>query len=240
MIFKETFKMGLKDIDKQNQIKNVTLLEFFENIGSYHSDLAGYGADYTKEHGRGWVLLDWKVQVLKRPKYGDELEIHTWAKTMNKATTYRDFEVYNQNKELCAIATSRWTMVNIKEGKIDKIDADIIKAYDPEDKNVFEEKEVTKLKAPKDFSNEIEYKVRRKDIDINGHMHNIYYLDLAYEVLPEEIYNGEQLNNIRVQYRKEIKLEETVKCRYTREEDKHIITIISEDDKNIHAIIELM
>ena len=117
---------------------------------------------------------------------------------------------------------------------------DIIKAYDPENKNVLEEKEVKKLKAPKDFSNEIEYKVRRKDIDINGHMHNIYYLDLAYEVLPEEIYNGEQLNNIRVQYRKEIKLEETVKCRYTREEDKHIITIISEDEKNIHAIIELM
>ena len=49
-----------------------------------------------------------------------------------------------------------------------------------------------------------------------------------------------ELNNIRVQYRKEIKLEETVKCRYTREEDKHIITIISEDEKNIHAIIELM
>ena len=43
-----------------------------------------------------------------------------------------------------------------------------------------------------------------------------------------------------MQYRKEIKLEETVKCRYTREEDKHIITIISEDEKNIHAIIELM
>ena len=70
-------------------------------------------------------------------------------------------------------------------------------------------------------------------------MHNIYYLDLAYEALPEDIYNGKQLNNIRVQYRKEIKLGETVKCRYTREEDKHIVTIISEDEKNIHAIIEL-
>ena len=239
MIFKESFKMGLKDIDKENKIKNVTLLEFFENIGSYHSDIAGYGADYTKKHGRGWVLLDWKMQVLKRPKYGDILEVNTWAKTMNKATTYRDFEAYNQNKELCVIATSRWTMVNIKEGKIDKVDSDIIKAYDPEDKDVFEEKEVKKLKAPSEFSNEIEYKVRRKDIDINGHVHNIYYLDLAYEALPDYVYNGKQLDNIRIQYRKEIKLGETVKCRYTNNGNKHIVTIVSEDGKNIHAIIEL-
>ena len=239
MIFKENFKMGLKDIDINNKIKNVTLLEFFENIGAYHSDLAGYGADYTKEHGKGWVLLDWKMQVLKRPKYGDVLEVHTWAKTMNRATTYRDFEVYNQNKELCVIATSRWTMVNIREGKIEKVDNNIIKAYDPEDKNVFQEKEVTKLRIPETFLNEIEYQVRRRDIDINGQMHNIYYLDLAYEVLPEEIYNGEQLDNVRIQYRKEIKLGETVICRYTNEDDKHIVTILSQDEKNIHAIIEL-
>ena len=239
MIFRETFKMGLKDIDKENKIKNVTLLEFLENIGSYHSDIAGYGADYTKEHGRGWVLLDWKMQVLKRPKYGDTLDVHTWAKTMNRATTYRDFEVYNQNKELCAIATSRWTMVNIKEGKIDKVDKDIIKAYDPEDKDVFGEKEVKKLKVPETFSSEIEYKVRRKDIDINGHMHNIYYLDLAYEALPEDVYNEKQLDNVRIQYRKEIKLGETVKCKYVNEDERHIVVIVSEDEKVIHAIIEL-
>ena len=239
MIFKETFKMGLKDIDKDNKIKNVTLLEFFENIGSYHSDIAGYGADYTKQYGRGWVLLDWKMQVLKRPKYGDTLDVHTWAKTMNRATTYRDFEVYNQNKELCVIATSRWTMVNIREGKIDKIDEDIIKAYAPENKDVFAEKEVKKLRLPESFTSEIEYKVRRKDIDINGHMHNIYYLDLAYEALPEEVYNGKQLDNIRIQYRKEIKLGEIVRCRYTNKGEKHIVTIVSQDEKVVHASIEL-
>ena len=137
------------------------------------------------------------------------------------------------------IATSRWTMVNIGEGKIEKVDNNIIKAYDPEDKNVFQEKEVTKLRIPETFLNEIKYQVRRRDIDINGHMHNIYYLDLAYEVLPEEIYNGEQLDNVRIQYRKEIKLGETVICRYTNEDDKHIVTILSQDEKNIHAIIEL-
>ena len=45
MIYKEKFKTGLKDIDKNNLIKNRAILEIFENIGSYHSDLVKFGAN---------------------------------------------------------------------------------------------------------------------------------------------------------------------------------------------------
>lgn len=38
MIYKETFKPGLKDIGKNNKIKNKAILEFLENIAAYHSD----------------------------------------------------------------------------------------------------------------------------------------------------------------------------------------------------------
>ncbi len=48
----------------------------------------------------------------------------------------------------------------------------------------------------------------RKDIDINKHMHNLYYLDLAYEALPDEIYNKRPFDYVRITYKKEIKLGE--------------------------------
>ena len=38
MIYTENFKMGLKDIGKDNKIKNRAILEFLENIGAYQSD----------------------------------------------------------------------------------------------------------------------------------------------------------------------------------------------------------
>ena len=239
MIFKEKFKMGLKDIDKNNLIKNRAILEFLENIGSYHSDLAGYGANYTDKTGIAWVLLGWKLQILKRPKYGQTLEIHTWAKEGSKVATYRDFEIYDEDKKLCAIATSKWTMVDIREGKISKITDDIINAYEVENRNVFSELDLGKISVPDKFEYETEYTVKRKDIDINGHMHNLYYLDLAYEALPEEIYNKRPFDKIRIQYKKEMKLGDSVKCKYTNLENKYIVTIYSEDEKLIHAIIEL-
>lgn len=239
MIFKEKFKMGLKDIDKNNLLKNRAILEYLENIGSYHSDVAGYGAEYTRKTGIAWVLLGWKLKVLKRPQYGQELEIHTWAKLGSKVATFRDFEIYDNNQNLCAIATSKWTMVDIRKGKITKIDDEVINAYKVESKNVFQKLELEKLKIPSNFDYKTEYTVKRKDIDINGHMHNLYYLDLAYEALPEEIYEKRPFDNVNIQYKKEIKLGEKVICKYAKVENKYNVTIFSEDEKNVHAIVEL-
>ena len=239
MIFKEKLKMRLKDIDKNNLLKNRAILEYLENIGSYHSDVAGYGAEYTGKTGIAWVLLGWKLKVLKRPQYGQELEIHTWAKLGSKVATFRDFEIYDNNQNLCAIATSKWTMVDIRKGKITKIDDEVINAYKVESKNVFQKLELEKLKIPSNFDYKTEYTVKRKDIDINGHMHNLYYLDLAYEALPEEIYKKRPFDNVNIQYKKEIKLGEKVICKYAKVENKYNVTIFSEDEKNVHAIVEL-
>ena len=75
---------------------------------------------------------------------------------------------------------------------------------------------------------------------MNKHMHNLYYLDLAYEALPEDVYENERpFNNVRIMYKKEIKLGDTVNCKYTYQNGMHIVVIKSGDDKNLHAIIEL-
>ena len=86
---------------------------------------------------------------------------------------------------------------------------------------------------------ETQYKVKRADIDVNNHMHNLNYVDLANEALPEEVYREKHFDNLRISYKKEIKLGETVKCKYAYENNKNIVAIKSEDDKILHAIIEM-
>ncbi len=241
MIYTENFKMGLKDIGKDNKIKNRAILEFLENIGAYQSDLVGYGAEFTNKTGLAWVLLDWKLKVLKRAVYGDILKIKTWGRAMNKASSYRDFEIYNQKGELCAIATSKWAMVDIKKGKIVKLSEEIIEKYEPEEKSVFENKILEKIEISKEDNTykTTKYKVNRKDIDLNGHMHNLYYLDLVYEALPEDIYINETFDNVRIHYKKEIKPKEILNCDYIFENEKHKVCIYNEDRTILHAIGEV-
>ena len=70
-------------------------------------------------------------------------------------------------------------------------------------------------------------------------MHNLYYLDLAYEVLPEEVYKQRPFNEVEIMYKREIKLGDTVIGKYSYENDKHIVVIQSQDEKTLHAILEL-
>ena len=47
-----------------------------------------------------------------------------------------------------------------------------------------------KLKVSNEFMANKKYQAIRKDMDTNAHMHNLYYLDLAYEALPKEVYEN--------------------------------------------------
>lgn len=240
MIYKEKFKIGLKDVWKNSQVSNIAILEYLEDIAAYHSDSVGYGVNTTKDTNLNWLLLNWKVKVIKRPLYGQVLEIHTWSRKIVKCYAYRDFQVYDDKGNLCIIASSKWLLVDSKEGKITKVEPEMAEKYESEiGKCVFESDEIDKLNKPKSFSREILYKVQRKDIDVIGHMHNLYYLDLAYEALPDEVYKKRPFDNIRIMYKKEIKLGETVKCKYSQCENRNVVAIESEDEKILHSIIEV-
>ena len=239
MILKEEFKIELEDIGKENLFTNKALLRYLENIGADHSSEAGYGILDMNRTRLSWILLDWKVKIIKRVKYSKKLTVNTWSRGSKRVYSYRDFEIFDDENNKIAIATSKWALINIDTGKLEKIDKSITEKYYPEDMSVFEEKELDKLKEPKEYISSIHYKVNRADIDVNKHMHNLNYLDLAYEALPQEIYDDYEFNNIRITYKKEIKLNETVECKYSKIDNKHIIAIFSEDNSKLHAIVEL-
>lgn len=240
MIYKEKFKIGLKDVWKGKEVNNKAILEYLEDIAAYHSDRVGYGVNTSDITHLTWLLLDWKVKVIKRPKYGQTLDIHTWSRYIIKCYAYRDFEIYDEAHNLCVIASSKWLLINNQTRKITKIEPEVANRYESEpEKSVFEEKEIEKIKLPTNYKSSIIYQIKRKDIDVIGHMHNLYYLDLAYEALPEEVYDQRPFDEVRIMYKKEIKLGDSVICKYSYENDKHIVGIQSEDEKILHAVIEL-
>ena len=242
MIYTESVKIPLKDINEDLTITDRGILELFENVSSHHSDMVGYGVVGRESNGFTWILADWNVKVIKRPKYGDELWVNTWARyingTLKKAYTYRDFEILDENGEACVIATSKWVIINTETRRIVHIDDNIMSAYEMEKKCVFEEQELEKLKEPSEFEYESEYVVKRSDVDFVDHVHNLYYIDLAYNAMPQNVYNLRPFNEFRISYKKEIKLGDKIKCKYAYDNEKHIVCLYDEQDK-LHSIVML-
>lgn len=238
--FEYSFRIGMRDIGKNNEITNKAILGFFEDIGGLHSDVVGYGLKNIYETKLSWVLLHWKLTVLKRAKYSDEVLVRTWSrKEFSKFYCYRDFEMYDKNSmELLAYGTSKWTLIHFEKG-ITRITEELVEKYHPENKKVYEEENLDKLKEPSSYLQEFNYQILRSNIDVNQHMHNLYYLDLAYETLPESIYQSANFSHVEIMYKRECKLGDHIKCLYSFENGQHLITIKSEDEKQLHAIIQL-
>lgn len=239
MKFEREYYVGIKDIDIDGKLSNYGMLSILEEIASTHSDTVGFGVNDIETKKKVWLLMDWKLQVLERPKYGTTIKAKTWARPIRKRpfSTYRDFEVFDGDKKV-AIATSKWILFDLETNKISKITDDILDLYKPENEKVFEE-EIEKIKEPQELNQYIDYEVKRADIDVNKHMHNLNYLKLAYEALPEEVYYSKEKNNVRIMYKHQILLGDKVKCYYNKQENKDIITIKSQDDSVLHAIVEL-
>ena len=232
--------VNISKVNSKGLITNKGMLELLENTACLHSDKTGYGIlDIPKTH-LSWVQLNWNVKVLRRLVYGEHVTIRTWARTSTKVSTLRDFEVLDKDNNVVCIATTRWTLTNIDTLSITKITDDIIEKYEPVDKTLFPDFVFKKLSEPSTHTNEYIYTTQRRDIDVNKHMHNLNYLDLAFETLPDEVYlNNDFFNNIEIMYKTAIRLGDVSKCLYTYEEGKKIVKIKSEDEKTLHCIVHL-
>lgn len=238
MVYEHDFEISLEDIDKNSYMTNKAILHYFENSATYHSDSVGFGIKNVEKTCRSWIMLEWKVKILKRIKYGEKIKIRTWSRSIIKFFAYRDYELINEAGEICVIGTSKWALFDINKRRVTVVSDEEKNKYESEDRCVFEDKEIEKISIPEDFENEITYKVLRRDIDFNGHVHNLYHFDLAYEVLPEDIYNNSTFDNFRVSYKKEIKLEDTVVSKYSFYNNKHVV-VLTNNNNEIYSLVEL-
>ena len=168
--------------------------------------------------------------------YSENLRVKTWSCGMDKLYAIRDFEVFNEKNELVVIATSKWVCCDTEKMSIIKIDDEIKNAYTIEPRTVFNDK-IEKLKEPNEFINSLTIEITKDMLDVNNHVHNLNYIDFASHILPYEIMQN--ANSIEVMYKKEITEMSNIKCLYSIENNSHIVTIKSKDEKILHAIIKL-
>ena len=241
MFFEQKYRIQVRDTKKSTKTTNKGFLGLMEDVASLHSSKVGFGIYDMPKTNLTWLLLRWNLKVISRPQFEDIVCIKTWSRKIEKYYAYRDFEVHDEQGNLLAIATSKWILIDTKKRKVKKVEDYIAKAYESEPNyDVFKDEKLDKLKIPDDYDLCMEYKLERRDIDLYNHMHNLYYLDLAYEVLPDEIYNCKnEFNNIRITYKREIKYGSEIKCMYKKQDDKHVVVIRSKDGNTLHSIVEM-
>lgn len=240
-IFEEEYTVRFSQTGRNKGATNKSLLSFLENTAGAHSAYCKFSIIDIIDKDLTWFILSWKLQVIKRPKAAQKIRVQTWGRKMSKLLFLRDFKILDENGEVLVIATSKWCLVNTKTGRIAKAPENIEEIYHGfRDEPVFEVDDTSKLIVPNSEVQLVdEYKIRRFDLDGNMHVHNLNYVDFAYELLPEDIYAKEELNNVEIMYKKEIKYGQIIKSFLYIEDGVYTIVIKNDTEDIIHAIVKL-
>lgn len=242
-VFEEEYLTSFSQTGVSNVLTNKSFLSLMENLAGAHSAYCHFTFKDLAKENLSWVILGWKLKVIRRPKADEKIVVKTGGRYFNKVFVLRDFKVIDKNGNICAIASSKWCLVDTVKGRIAKMPTNLDEIYHGfVDESVFNIGDLPKLTEPKDLSPIAtdSYKIRRFDLDINHHVHNLNYLNYAYEVLPFDVFCGDELNNVEISYKKEIKYGETIKSfLYILEDNSYVIVIKNEDESILHAIIKL-
>ena len=241
MIFSADFRIGFTLTNRLTELSNKGLLTILGEIAEMHSSSVGFGVTDIYTTKLSWALLNWKVKVIKRPKYGETITINTWARPSNRLNVYRDFEVCDSDGNIMAIATSKWVLIDIFTHKIVKIPEELENKYNPEDKTAFDDEEsitLPKLKEIDNYTVSLYYKIRRADIDVNEHVNNLCYLDIAREILPEDDNCTVDYNEFEIMYRHQIKFEDDITVYYGIDAGTHYVVVKNNSDERLHSVMK--
>ena len=237
-VFTYTTTSKYSDLGPDGFLSNIGFLRIMQEAASLHSESIGYGPADTKTNNCAWIILGWKLKVLSRPVWNKKITIETYASVYGGMFSYRDFKMYDENKSLIAIASSKWVIVDYITKHIRKMPEDVCNNFNTKNEPVFGNKINLKLKEPDIVQNSVTYKVLRRDIDTNYHVNNLNYLNFAEEALPEDVYKANKINNIEIMYKQETKLNDVLTFNYSKiDENKHIVAIKTGD--KLKAVIKM-
>lgn len=92
-----------------------------------------------------------------------------------------------------------------------------------------------KLHIPDDMEKKGEIVVPQFFIDSNHHMNNEKYVMLAQQLLPNDF----EISELRVEYRKEAKLGDTV-ISYVKYTSKSVTVVLADTDKKPYSVVEFL
>jgi medium-chain acyl-[acyl-carrier-protein] hydrolase len=227
-------RVRYSEVDHTELITLPAIINYFQDCSTFQSEDLGVGIDYLKEKQQGWILSSWQIIVNRYPGMGERIDISTWATGFEGLYGTRNFRMRDEKKETVAYANSIWVFMDMKKGRPVKPDADDIAKYGL-DEPLEMEYASRKITLPKETEELAAFPVRKYHIDTNEHVNNCQYVQMALEVLTEEI----RVRQARVEYKKSAVYGDEIFPKVAREEGRTVVELCDIKGKP-YAVVELI
>ena len=234
-----TYQMKMKipfdmaDMNGHIKLPDVILLSL-QVSGMQSIELGVSDKTILEEHNLVWIITDYDIEVVRLPRFAEEITIETEALSYNRLFCYRRFTIYDEAGQEIIRMLATFVLMDRDSRKVRAVEPEIVAPYQSDfDKKLIRGPKYANLEEPVSK----DYHVRFYDLDMNGHVNNSKYLDWIFEVMGADFLTQYIPKKINLKYVKEVRPGGVVTSAVERTglESKHEIT--SDGATNAQAII---
>ena len=216
------------DFDRFRRIRPAAVMDLFQDVAGVHANMLGCGYNDLIESKLMWVLVRVKFTVEKQPEMFSEVAVQTWPLEPSRAGFRREYLMTDAEGNTLIRGSSDWVIMHSEERKL----VSVKDLYPIKDGFCTEVMHPERLAKIRDFEAESEgFSVNPEfsDIDMNGHVNNIKYMDFVFDAVSPE--KSLDIISAQIDYRKEI-LPGTKLNIYTQKTDDGILAKGTDLDGN--------
>lgn len=173
------------------------------NCAGFHATERGFGIATLNESNYTWVLSRLAIELEEMPLQYESFSVQTWIENVYRLFTDRNFAILNKDGKPIGYARSIWAMISMDTRK----PADLLSLHNGSIVDYICQKECPIEKpgrikvSQKELAGEVVTKY--SDIDINGHVNSIRYIEHILDLFPLEIFREKRIRRFEMAYNAE-------------------------------------
>jgi len=227
--YSETNKEGILTLE--------SLLDYFQDCSTFHSEDLGVGMKYLKEKNMVWVLSSWQIEVERFPELAEMVTVGTFPYEFKGCFGYRNFFMQDKDGVYLAKANTLWTILHTENFRPAHPTEDMIGKYELHEKLPMNYAG-RKIGVPTEGENRQCIKVMPWHLDSNNHVNNVQYIRMASSFLPENF----SVKGMRAEYKKQAYLGDVlcpfVAGRQTEDGGENVVVSLRDGNGNAYVNVE--
>ena len=212
-----------------------SLLDYFQDCTTFHSEDIGLGVDYFNELHMVWMLSSWQICVNRYPHLCEKIVIGTAPYEFRGFIGCRNFEMKTKEGEVLAYANSIWSLMDIQKMVPAKPNEQMLEGYALEERYPMEYAP-RKITMPEGGQDVELFTVKQHHLDTNNHVNNGQYVRMAMDCIPKNFC----IRQLRVEYKSQAKLGDVVCPVVVESGDRGIYTVsLNKEDGKPYSIVEM-
>lgn len=223
--FSKQYTVNIYDVDANYNCKYSSLMNYLWDVVVSQSDALGE-TDHGLINNCVWVLLKYDLNILEYPKFRDTITVETDIVGIKKLYGYRSFVIRNSEGTIIVSGISTAILLDLVQRRPVKMSPEQCKIYgiEKELEQTLPLDDFIKFEDPKYLK---DYSIRHSDIDVNKHVNNVKYIEMAVDTLPRDLLNIYQISAIKVLFKKEATEDSTLHlCSDVINQDEHQLTTV--------------